>query len=234
MILNSTLDINICVLLIIFSYLIGAIPNGLIIGKIFRKIDIREHGSKNIGTTNSIRVLGKKLGFATFFLDVFKGAFIIIIVKYILEPNNIWTSPIDPIFFGAAAIIGHAFPIYIGFKGGKAVATSLGVVLSLTPLPAILCLIVFVLFLYSTGYVSLGSSFAAITVVTSSWILNVFGSDSGIFLQKPGLLLCILYSILGTLILVKHKKNYSRLLNGTENNFKKKKKAQKETNISIK
>ena len=220
----------ICVLFIILSYIIGSIPFGLVIGKGICKIDIREHGSKNIGTTNAIRVLGKKVGFLVFFFDVFKGMFVILILK-ILAKLNIWETPIEYLFYDAGAIIGHCFSIFLNFKGGKAVATSLGVVLILTPLPAIACLVVFLIVLYTTGYVSLGSTFATITVVATTWILYVFGIESTnileYFIASPGLLVSVLYSILSLLIIFKHFKNYKRLLNGTENNFKKKKLEQK-------
>ncbi|MGM9969311.1 MAG: glycerol-3-phosphate 1-O-acyltransferase PlsY [Anaeroplasma sp.] len=227
--LNSTataINALLAVIFIILSYLIGSIPFGLVVGKTIKHIDIREYGSKNIGTTNSIRVLGKKLGFFVFFLDVFKGMFIIIILK-ILATVGIWNSPIEYLWYGAAAIIGHSFSIYLDFKGGKAVATSLGVVLILSPLPAILCLIVFLIVLKTTGYVSLGSTFAALTVVISGWVLYAIGYEAtnifDYFIASPGVAVCILFTLATILIILKHQKNYKRLLNGTENNFKKKK-----------
>lgn len=218
----------ISVLFLIISYVVGSIPFGIVIGKLFKNIDIREYGSKNIGSTNAIRVLGKKIGFLVFFMDVFKGMFVIIILK-ILSATNVYQSPIDLFFYGAMAIIGHCFSIFLDFKGGKAVATSLGVVLILTPIPAILCLVVFVIILYSTGYVSLSSTGATITVITSTWILYGCGLEEPsnffeYFISSPGLLVSILYTLLSLLIIFKHIKNYKRLLNGTENSFKKKKK----------
>lgn len=219
-----------CVLFIILSYVVGSIPFGIVIGKGICKIDIREHGSKNIGSTNAIRVLGKKVGFLVFFFDVFKGMFVIILLK-ILAAGDVWVTPIEYFFYGAAAIIGHCFSIFLDFKGGKAVATSLGVVLMLTPIPALLCLVVFLITLYTTGYVSLGSTFATITVIVSTWILYIFGVEAtnfwDYFISSPTLLVCILYTILSLLIIIKHKKNYARLLKGTESNFKKKKKEAK-------
>ena len=132
-------------------------------------------------------------------------------------------------------IVGHSFSIFLGYKGGKAVATSLGVVLVTTPLSAILCLIVFLIVLKSTGYVSLASTFATITVVTTAWILFGVGMDvvpnsfstffPSYLIGKTSLDLCILLSCIATLIILKHIKNYKRLLNGTENNFKKNKKS---------
>ncbi len=216
----------ITVVLLIIAYLIGSIPIGLIVGLKTKNIDIREHGSKNIGATNAIRVLGKKIGLTVFILDVLKGAHMIIVVKYILGPLGVWEFPYEHfvIIFGITAILGHVLPIYLKFKGGKAVACSLGVVLSLTPIPALLCLIVFLITIYSTGYVSLGSTFATITVFTSAVILNFIGLEDNLLLGKPGWFVCLIYFVLGGLIIYKHKNNYKRLLNGTENNFKKKKK----------
>lgn len=222
-----------CVLFIILSYIIGSIPFGIVIGKGICRIDIREHGSKNIGSTNAIRVLGKKVGFLVFFFDVFKGMVVMLILKA-LAANNIWTSPIELFFYGAAAIIGHCFSIFLNFKGGKAIATSLGVVLILTPIPAIACLVVFLIILYSTGYVSLGSTFATLTVIVSTWLLYIFGIEATdfwtYFISSPGLLVAILYSILSLLLIFKHIPNYKRLIKGTENNFKKKKKLEKISN----
>lgn len=228
MLASLGLNVSLTIILFILAYLIGSIPNGLIMGLKVKKIDIREHGSKNIGATNSIRVLGKPLGLTVFALDVLKGGIIIILAKYLLIPNGIieFMSGYE-LFFGVVAILGHVFPLYIGFKGGKAVSCSLGVVLSLTPIPALCCLVVFLVIIYTTGYVSLGSCAAAITVISVAWILNFFGLDNTFILDKPGLLVCIVYSIMATLILIKHKKNFSRLLHGTENNFKKRKREAK-------
>lgn len=223
----QTFNILIAIALLFASYIIGAIPFGLVVGKLVKRIDIRNFGSGNVGSTNAIRVLGKKVGFIVFFLDVFKGMAIIILVK-ILRSTGVWVTPIEELWYGAFAIIGHTFSIFLGFKGGKAVATSLGVVLITCPLAAIACLIVFLIFLYSTGYVSLGSTFAALTVVTTGWILHFVGIGPTNFFEyfigKASLTLCILFSVTTCLIIARHTKNYKRLLNGTENSFKKKKK----------
>ena len=230
---NAT-DILVAIGLLIVSYLIGAIPFGLVLGKAICDKDIRKYGSKNIGSTNAIRVLGKKVGFLVFFCDVLKGMVVILIVKG-LNTAGAWATPIAEIWYGVAAIVGHSFSIFLGYKGGKAVATSLGVVLVTTPLSAILCLIVFLIVLKSTGYVSLASTFATITVVTTAWILFGVGMDvvpnsfstffPSYLIGKTSLDLCILLSCIATLIILKHIKNYKRLLNGTENNFKKNKKS---------
>ena len=220
--LNAIISIG----LMILSYLIGSIPFGLVIGKLIKHKDIREYGSGNVGSTNAIRVLGKKVGFVVFFLDVFKGMAIIILVK-VLNAQNLWHSPVEELWYGAFAIIGHTFSIFLGFKGGKAVATSLGVVLITSPLTAIACLIIFGIVLFATGYVSLASTFAALTVVTVGWLFHFVGIEPHNFLEyfigKTSISLCVLFTCATVLIILRHTKNYKRLLNGTENSFKKKK-----------
>lgn len=225
----DALNIIIAIFLIILSYVIGSIPFGVVLGKLICKKDIRQYGSKNIGSTNAIRVLGKKVGYLVFACDVFKGMFVIILVK-ILSATGAWMTPehIDIFVYGAAAILGHCFSIFLNYSGGKAVATSLGVVLILTPIPAISCLIIFLIVLYATGYVSLASTGATFTVILTTWLLYFFGVDSSnnfflYFIAKPTLVQAILYSVLAGLIIIKHIKNYKRLLQGTENSFKKKK-----------
>ena len=202
------------IVLLILGYLLGSIPNGLIVGKLAKGVDIREHGSGNLGATNAIRVLGKKLGLFVFALDVLKGALPILLARDILPvllPNvTFWEFTI---VFGAASIIGHVFPLFANFRGGKAVATSLGVVLALTPIPALLCLVAFFIYLKITGYVSMASTIAALTVLVSTLIMYLDNT-----------LIVITYSIFVVLILVKHKKNYQRILAGTEHSFKKSKK----------
>lgn len=216
--LNVVLTIVFCVL----SYLIGSIPVGLVVGKVFKGIDLREHGSKNIGSTNSFRVLGKKLGSVVFIFDVLKGALIIILTKYILVPNGVFDSMLPFLFYGVFAVIGHVFPIYIGFKGGKAVATSLGVVLSLTPLSAVACLIVFGIVLLITGFVSVSSCMAGITVLTVSIILHFVYNNNVFFLSQVDIPTIIIYALLVLIIFIRHRQNFIRLKNHTENSIYKK------------
>ncbi len=224
--LSIAFDASLAIIFLIISYLIGSIPFGLVLGKLIEEKDIREYGSGNIGSTNAIRVLGKKVGFLVFICDVLKGIIIILLVK-ILSWTNVWNSPIDLFFYGAAAIIGHVYPIFLDFKGGKAVATSLGVLIILTPLSAITCLIAFLIIFFITGYVSLSSTAATITAMITAWILYIVGFQAtnflDYFISSPGLTEAICYTFLSALIICKHINNYKRLLNGTESNFKKKK-----------
>lgn len=227
MLLTAAFDTSIAVILIIISYFLGSIPFGIIFGKIFSKKDIRNYGSHNIGSTNAVRVLGKKIGFVAFFFEVLKGMFIIFIIT-LLEKLGIWFSPISIFNYGLAAIVGHCYSIFLEFTGGKAVATSLGVILLLTPMCGIACIIIFILVILKTGYVSLGSTAATITVVICVWILYFFGIENPTnifeyFISSRGLTTCIQYTLLGILIISKHKANYQRLLAGTENSFKKSK-----------
>ena len=223
---SSTIDAIIAVVLLITAYIIGSIPFGIVVGKGIKHIDIREYGSKNIGTTNAIRVLGKKLGLFVFALDVFKGIVIILLVK-LLGIYGVYNSPIDDIFYGVAAIIGHGFPIFLNFKGGKVVATSLGVILVISPTAALVCLVVFYLTLKLSGYVSLASTFATLSVFTVALILYFVGvtptNFGEYFIVQTSLTKMILISLTALLIIVKHRKNYVRLIKGTENSFKKKK-----------
>lgn len=208
------------ILLLILSYLLGSIPFGLIIGKTAGK-DLRENGSGNIGSTNAIRILGLRLGLLSALCDVIKGMFVIALI-YILETNGIWYNEfvIDGeslyVLYGISAVIGHCFPIYIKFKGGKAVATSLGVLFITVPLAAVVALGVFLTVMLITGIVSLSSTFATICAWISALILYAFVLSNNIYS-------CLFLSILVVLIILKHIPNYKRLLNGTEHSFKKKK-----------
>ena len=221
-----TWNIIISVLLMILAYICGSFPSGVVIGKAMAGTDIRQFGSKNTGSTNAIRVLGKKVGFLVFFCDVFKGAIVIIILQ-ILSKCDVFHSVLDYGFYGMMAVIGHSYSIFLGFKGGKAVATSLGVVLCICPLAGILCLITFLIVLKSTGYVSLASTFATLAVLLTYLVLFFVGyygpSFIEYFINKPSLANLLTILVPGVIIIYKHIPNYKRLANGTENSFKKKK-----------
>ena len=228
----DTWNIVISVLLMIVAYLCGSFPSGVVIGKALTGTDIRQFGSKNTGSTNAIRVLGKKVGFLVFFLDVFKGAFVIILLQ-ILSKCNVFHSVLDYGFYGMMAVIGHSYSIFLGFKGGKAVATSLGVVLCICPLAGILCLITFLIVLKTTGYVSLASTFATMAVLLTYLTLFFIGyygpSFIEYFINAPSLANLLTILVPGVIIIYKHIPNYKRLASGTENSFKKKKEAPVET-----
>lgn len=214
------------------AYILGSIPSGLIIGKVFLKINLNEHGSKNIGASNAFRVMGVKYGILTLFCDVIKGAIPVLLAKYMFPflisgfetYVTIFNQTFDyAILFGIAAIMGHTFSIFLKFKGGKAVATSLGVVFALTPIIGVLALVVYFLTVFLTKYASLGSTFAALAVGVGT-IIQFLISD--ILVEQTFVL--VMYWTLIAFIIVRHIPNYKRLINKTEKKleFKKKKETQ--------
>ena len=188
--------------LIILSYFFGAIPSGVWIGKIFKNIDVRDYGSKNSGATNSYRVLGAKLGIAVLIIDVLKG----FIPLYIASKFNLKYN--DLVILGLVAILAHTFSCFISFKGGKGVATSLGVFLFLAPVITLILLVIFILVVYFTKYISLGS-------ITAALLLPIFT-----FFTHRDSYLFALSVIIAIFVIYRHKTNISRLLSGTENKFK--------------
>ena len=188
--------------LIILSYFFGAIPSGVWIGKIFKNIDVRDYGSKNSGATNSYRVLGAKLGIAVLIIDVLKG----FIPLYIASKFNLAYN--DLVILGLVAILAHTFSCFISFKGGKGVATSLGVFLFLAPVITLILLVIFILVVYFTKYISLGS-------ITAALLLPIFT-----FFTHRDSYLFALSVIIAIFVIYRHKTNISRLLSGTENKFK--------------
>lgn len=188
--------------LIVLTYFIGAIPSGVWIGKAFKAIDVRDYGSKNSGATNSYRVLGAKLGVAVLVMDILKG----FIPLYIASNFNLEYN--DLVILGLVAILAHTFSCFISFKGGKGVATSLGVFLFLIPVITLILLVIFILVVYFTKYISLGSIIAA-------FLLPIFT-----FFTHRDTYLFALSVIIAIFVIYRHKTNISRLLSGTENKFK--------------
>lgn len=188
--------------LIILSYFFGAIPSGVWIGKIFKNIDVRDYGSKNSGATNSYKVLGAKLGIAVLIIDVLKG----FIPLYIASKFNLKYN--DLVILGLVAILAHTFSCFISFKGGKGVATSLGVFLFLAPVITLILLVIFILVVYFTKYISLGS-------ITAAFLLPIFT-----FFTHRDTYLFTLSVVIAIFVIYRHKTNISRLLSGTENKFK--------------
>lgn len=186
----------------IVAYLLGSIPNGLVFGKLIWQVDLREHGSHNIGATNAWRTLGKGPGFLIFLLDFFKG-FISVWLGSVLVG-----TPMAMVLAGICAIIGHSCSVFLKFKGGKGVATGLGVIVMLMPLPALIVFAVWLLIVKISGYVSLGSIIAAALVPILAW-LQGYAMEYTVF----GLLAA-------AFVIVRHKANIIRLLNGSESKIK--------------
>ncbi|WP_353458387.1 glycerol-3-phosphate 1-O-acyltransferase PlsY [Staphylococcus coagulans] len=187
-------------LLFIASYLIGSIPSGYLIGKIFFKKDIREYGSGNTGATNSFRVLGKPAGFAVTFFDIFKG-FIVVFLPALFNVE------IHGLLVGIFAIIGHVYPIYLKFRGGKAVATSAGVLLAVNPILLFILALIFFIILKLTKYVSLSSIIAAICCVIGSFFISDY-------------VLLITSIAVSVLLIYRHSSNIKRIIKGTEPKIK--------------
>ena len=195
------------IVLLILAYLLGSIPSGLWIGQIFFKINLREHGSGNTGTTNTFRILGKKAGMATFVIDFFKGTIATLL------PLIFHVQGISPLVFGLLAVIGHTFPVFAGFKGGKAVATSAGVIFGFAPAFCLYLAVVFFGILYLGSMISLSSVTAAIAAVLGVILFPLIG----FLLPNYDLLFVAIILALASLIIIRHKENINRIQNKTEN-----------------
>lgn len=189
----------------VLAYLLGAVPFGLLVAKA-RGIDIRSQGSGNIGATNVFRCVGKGWGIFTFALDALKG-----FVPAFFFSRLAGTNPEFGVLFGFVAILGHSFPVYLKFKGGKGVATSAGMLLGVAPVAVGVGFACWVLCMVLSRYVSLSSIVAAAAVAVTAWVKN------------EGLVVNIALSVLAVLVIWLHRGNIQRLLNGTENRFGKKK-----------
>jgi len=197
---------------IIFSffmaYLLGAIPSGFILGKL-QNVDIREHGSKNIGATNTFRVLGPMPGIISLLFDIAKGFFAVYFARMLLFGYAGTILQLLLALTGLLAIMGHVFSIFLKFKGGKGVATGAGVFLNILPIPSLAALIIFIITLIISRYVSLASILAIVSFFIIELILNLPEFNEFTYL--------IFSFIIMILILVRHKENIKRLKQGNEN-----------------
>ncbi|MBN8193208.1 glycerol-3-phosphate 1-O-acyltransferase PlsY [Bacillus sp. NTK074B] len=187
-------------LILVLSYLLGSIPSGLLIGKTFYGKDIREHGSGNLGGTNTFRTLGVKAGMIVTIMDILKGT-VATLLPLVLA------SDVHMLLAGVFAVIGHMYPIFANFRGGKAVATSAGVLLGYNYILFLILLAVFFVCLYVTKYVSLSSMIAAVLAFTYS----IFTGD---------LPLIIVVGILTIFVIYRHRANITRIRNKTEPKIK--------------
>jgi glycerol-3-phosphate acyltransferase PlsY len=192
------------------AYLLGSIPTAVWYGQGFFGIDIRQHGSGNAGATNTFRILGKRAGTIVMLVDVMKG-YTAATLSSILWFSDIITDGevlTFEIVFGIVAVLGHLYPIFAGFRGGKGVATLLGMVLAIHPEMALICIGIFLLVVIASQYVSLGSILAALAFPVLL-LLQIFG-------QKESPLLIVFGFIMFLLVVLTHKKNIRRLLHGQE------------------
>ena len=187
------------ILVAVFSYIIGSIPSGLILGRLFWHTDLRAHGSRNIGATNAWRTLGKGAGIAVFIADCIKGQ------AGVLLGLSLPGTPIAAVIGGLFAIIGHSFSLFLRFHGGKGVATSLGVLTILMGNVTFLVFAIWLIIVYKTRYVSLGS-------VTAAVLTPILAAAFGYPMEY------ILFAMLAsTLVILPHRENINRLIRGTEN-----------------
>lgn len=196
-------------IIILVSYFIGSISTSYIIAKRMIGVDIRTQGSGNAGSTNVLRTLGKKAGILTFVGDLLKGVVAVLIAKVIatIAHTDVATASYIAVVF---VVIGHNWPIYLGFRGGKGVATSLGAMIAVNPVIALSCFVFFILIVYVTKYVSLGS---VLGICTSPIIMFFIGNYKGLAVTL----------FLSASVIFKHRENIKRLLNGTERKIGEKK-----------
>lgn len=206
------------ILLLIIGYFIGNIETGYIFGKI-HKMDIRNYGSGNAGATNTLRVLGAKAGLVVFLGDFCKSLIPCLVVRFIFR-DNVSLSYIYMLYIGLGVVLGHNFPFYLGFKGGKGVASTAGIILALDIRIAVICLAVFIITVAITRYVSLGSIFVMIILIGMSHFLVKFSYGFGEGASPMEFRL--LTAAVGLLSIFMHRANIKRLLGGTENKIGKK------------
>jgi glycerol-3-phosphate acyltransferase PlsY len=187
----------------LFGYLLGSVPTGLVLTRLFSKVDPRKSGSQNIGATNIYRTAGKTLGILTLAGDVLKGM-IPVVIAIQLGVSSRWIA-----IAGLSTVLGHVFPIFLGFKGGKGVATALGAYLVMSPIAVLIEFFVFAGLVWKWRYISLGSITCAATIPV---LIAFFRSDSQAYF--------IVSVIVAALVLYRHQTNIARLLQGTENKWK--------------
>jgi acyl phosphate:glycerol-3-phosphate acyltransferase len=195
--------------IILLGYLIGSIPTAVWVGKSFRGIDIREHGSKNAGATNTFRVLGKRFGWLVLTVDVSKGILAACLphfFSYMLEGYKD-EFLILQLCGSFSAVFGHVFPIFAQFRGGKGVATSLGIVIGINPYAALVCLAIFLIVFLSSRYVSLGAIISALSFPFVSYFM----------IQEDARIMIVFTVVLGVMVILAHRKNIDRLWKGEEN-----------------
>ncbi|MFC1607733.1 glycerol-3-phosphate 1-O-acyltransferase PlsY [Candidatus Latescibacterota bacterium] len=199
-------------ILIALAYCIGSIPTSIIFGKLLRGIDVREHGSRNPGATNTFRVLGKKIGITVGIIDIFKGFFCVVFLTVLVPSDGAVSDELRRLLAGFSAVAGHVWTVFAGFKGGKGVGTAFGVFLGLAPIPSLIAMITWVVLTFGTGYVSVGSIVAAV-------VLPVSLITEGLIRGNHSAILMGVSIVVGALVVVRHRSNIARLLKGEENRF---------------
>lgn len=195
-------------IIILLGYLIGSIPTAVWVGKSFRGIDIREHGSKNAGATNTFRVLGKRFGWLVLMVDVSKGVLAACLPHFFSHMLEGYKDEflILQLCGSFSAVFGHVFPIFANFRGGKGVATSLGIVIGINPYAALVCLTIFLIVFLSSRYVSLGAICSALSFPFVSYFM----------IKEDARIMIVFTVVLGIMVILAHRKNIDRLWKGEE------------------
>lgn len=206
-------------LLHIAAYLIGAVPSSVWFGRIFYKKDVRNYGSGNAGATNTFRVLGAGAGFIVLILDIVKGAAAVLLAEFLPEAFTPVQKTTLQLTLGLSAAIGHIYPVYLRFKGGKGVATFFGVVLVIFPMAALMCVAAFIFSFALSRFVSLSSMIASVV-----FSITIFSTD-----VRAGQIPVMLFAVCVSLIIVyTHRQNIIRLMSGTESKFSLTKKSEQQ------
>jgi len=203
-------------IIFVLGYLFGSLPTGYLAGRL-RGIDVRKHGSGNIGATNVLRVLGKPWGYSVFFVDVMKGFVAVRIALFLAErdPAGMEYAEFFAVLAAAACVLGHSFPVWLRFKGGKGVATSAGSIFGVMPIAAITIFLVWLVVFLTTRYVSVASIIAALALPLVVGVL--------VWLKMTHGMVLLYFSLAMTALVVwRHRGNMVRLLNGTEQRFARK------------
>lgn len=194
-------------LFILIAYLIGSFPSGLVIGKVFYNIDIRDHGSGNLGGSNALRVLGKKGGLIVYVLDILKGGIVVLIAMHFYEAG---THDTHPLIIAIFSLVGHIYPLFAGFRGGKAVATTAGIILFYAPMLFLLLTVVFFGSLALWKMISVSSVLSSIVTFIIAWTNPL--NNHHFYGRVPR----IIFTLFMVLIVIKHIPNYKRIIAGTE------------------
>ena len=208
------------IICLVIGYILGNFQTAYFYGKL-QGIDIREHGSGNAGTTNALRVLGKKAGLIVFVGDVLKTVLAVVVCRLIFKGTHGDMLPLLGVYAAAGAILGHNFPVQLGFKGGKGIACTAGLIATLGPIMIVLEAVTFLLIAFFTRYVSLGSIIVVIELVINMVVLGQMGYYG--MSQAHLIEMYLLAAALSTMAILRHRANIKRLLNGTENKIFQKK-----------
>lgn len=198
-------------LIVISAYIIGSVPTAYWIGKLFFGLDIREHGSKNMGASNTFRVMGPVWGIIVLIIDMAKGVAAVLLAQNVQSADLLGTEKMFwQLILGLVAVFGHVFPLFAGFKGGKGVATLFGVVLAIQPITALISVAAFLVVVFLTKYISLGSIIATVVFMLCVWFAF---NESNVYIRWFSIVAALL-------VIITHRSNLVRMIKGSEKKIK--------------